>query len=55
MQRKYVNLHIEIDREEGDICERRDQENNPKEIIMTSHLGNNFFVIFFLFVYGNIT
>ena len=45
MQRKYVNLHIEIDREEGDICERRDQENNAKEVIMTSHLGNNFFVI----------
>ena len=55
MQRKYVNLHIKIDREEGDICERRDQENNAKEVIMTSHLGNNFFVIFFLFVYRNIT
>ena len=55
MLKKHVNLHIEIYREEGDICERRDQENDAKEIIMISHLGNNFFVIFFLFVYRNIT
>ena len=45
--RKYVNLHIEIDKEEGDICERKDQENDAKEVIMISHLEIFFF--FWLF------
>ena len=47
--RKYVNLHIEIDKEEGDICERRDdQENDTKEVIMISHLEIFFFGYFLL-------
>ena len=45
--RKYVNLHIEIDKEEGDICERKDQENDAKEVIMISHLE----IFFFFFGY----
>ena len=36
MLRKHLNLHIEIYREEGDICERRDQENDAKEIMSWS-------------------
>ena len=41
--RKSVNLHIQIDKEERDICERRDQENDAKEVIMIYHLENFFF------------
>ena len=51
MLRKHVNLHIEIYREERDICERRDQENDAKEITMISHLGNNFFLLFSSYSY----
>ena len=49
--RKYVNLHIEIDKEEGDICERKDQENDAKEVIMISHLEIFFFWLFSSYSY----